>query len=165
MEGWTDGSTSPTILVHYAFTSKKEARAAQDNLETYCDGRAKRDGLDLGRGTTCGKRSVPMEADRCRLMSHQGRRGKKSGQAGCGDRIRCTVMFENKKENDGKVQVPVMFSLNGMKITPQVGEDPFFLDSDRPLYPYIGMREDSSVLAKDTNNADIAIDNATARLT
>jgi len=54
---------------------EKEARPTQDNLETYCDGRAKGDGLDMGRGTTGGKRSVPMEADRWRLMPHSGRRG------------------------------------------------------------------------------------------
>ncbi len=65
-----------------------------------------------------------------------------------GDRIRCTVMLENEKKSDGKIQVPVVFSLNGRKILTQEGKDQFFIDSDKPLYPYIGMTKGSCVLAK-----------------
>ena len=65
-----------------------------------------------------------------------------------GDRIRCTVMFENAKVNDQKVQVPVLFSLNGRKIVTKEGEDQIFMDSDKPLYPYIGMLHGCCVLAK-----------------
>ncbi|KAL9952844.1 hypothetical protein ACROYT_G040157 [Oculina patagonica] len=65
-----------------------------------------------------------------------------------GDRIRCSVIFGNEKVNEGKQQVPVVFSLNGRKIISKVGEDQFFLDCDKPLYPYIGMMQGSTVLAK-----------------
>ena len=65
-----------------------------------------------------------------------------------GDRIRCTVMFENKREKSGKVQVPVVFSLNGKKVVIQDGEGQFFVDDDKPLFPYVGMTDGSSVLAK-----------------
>ena len=66
-----------------------------------------------------------------------------------GDRIRCTVMFEHKKENNGKEQVPVLFTLNGRKIITQEGENQFFfVDSDKPLYPYVGMTDGCNVLAK-----------------
>ena len=65
-----------------------------------------------------------------------------------GDRILCTVMFEDEKVNDGKV--PVSFFLNGRKIITKKGEDRFFVDSrhDRPLHPYIGMTDGCSALAK-----------------
>lgn len=65
-----------------------------------------------------------------------------------GDRIRCTVMFENEKVSDGKNQVSVYFSLNGRKITTEEGEDQFFVDFDKPLYPYVCMSGGCSVLAK-----------------
>ena len=71
-----------------------------------------------------------------------------------GDRIRCTVMFENEKVNDGKKLVPVMFTLNGRKIITQEGEegkdgeDQFFIESDKPFYPYVAMSHGGSVLAK-----------------
>ncbi|KAL9952837.1 hypothetical protein ACROYT_G040150 [Oculina patagonica] len=65
-----------------------------------------------------------------------------------GDRIRCTAIFKNAKEKDGKRQVPVMFSLNGRKIIAEDGEDHFFLDCDKPLYPFIGMDRTGSVFAK-----------------
>ena len=65
-----------------------------------------------------------------------------------GDRIRCTVMFGNEQLKDGIVQVPVMFSLNGRKIVTKEEEDQVFMDYDKPLYPYIGMTDGCSVLAK-----------------
>jgi len=57
-------------------------------------------------------------------------------------------MFENKREKSGKVQVPVVFSLNGKKVVIQDGEGQFFVDDDKPLFPYVGMTDGSSVLAK-----------------
>ena len=65
-----------------------------------------------------------------------------------GDRIRCTVMFENAQERDGKIQVPIFFTLNGKKIIIRDGGEQVFMDSDKPLYPYIGMTDGCSVLAK-----------------
>ena len=65
-----------------------------------------------------------------------------------GDRIRCTVMFENAQERDGKVQVPIFFTLNGKKMIIRDGGEQVFMDSDRLLYPYIGMTDGCSVLAK-----------------
>lgn len=73
-----------------------------------------------------------------------------------GDRIRCTVMFEEEEEKeDGKKQVPICFTLNGRRIlikrTRQHEEtDRVFMDydHDKPLYPYIGMTDGCSVLAK-----------------
>ena len=66
-----------------------------------------------------------------------------------GDRIRCTVMFENQQQTNGRVQV--FFTLNGKKVVIGGGEDQIFIDRDQPdqpLFPYIGMTEGSSVLAK-----------------
>lgn len=73
-----------------------------------------------------------------------------------GDRIRCTVLFEDEKEiEDGKKRVPICFTLNGRRIrikrTKQHNEtDHVFMDydHDKPLYPYIGMTDGCSVLAK-----------------
>lgn len=73
-----------------------------------------------------------------------------------GDRIRCTVMFgEERTKEDGKKQIPICFTLNGRKIllkAPSEGEkdDRVFMDydDDKPLYPYIGMTDGSSVLTK-----------------
>lgn len=66
-----------------------------------------------------------------------------------GDRIRCTVMFENKQERDGKV--PVLFTVNGRKIMihSSDGENPeIFIDSGKMPYPYIVMNDGCSVLVK-----------------
>ena len=73
-----------------------------------------------------------------------------------GDRIRCTVMFEGVKEKeDGKKQIPICFTLNGKRIlikgTKKRREtDRVFMDydDDKPLYPYISMTKDCSLLAK-----------------
>ena len=73
-----------------------------------------------------------------------------------GDRIRCTVMFEDVIEKeDGEKQVSICFTLNGKRIlikeTEQHEEtDRVFMeyDDNKPLYPYISMTKDCSVLAK-----------------
>lgn len=65
-----------------------------------------------------------------------------------GDRIRYTIMFENEVVIDGRVQVPIRFFLNGRKIITQEGEDHFFIDFNKPLFPYICMTDGGSALAK-----------------
>lgn len=85
-----------------------------------------------------------------------------------GDRIRCTVMFEEEEEKeDGKKQVPICFTLNGRRIlikrTKQHEEtDRVFMDydHDKPLYPYIGMTDGCSVLAKVSLSEDILLESA-----
>lgn len=64
--------------------------------------------------------------------------------------IRCTVMFGNERERDGKVQVPVEFSVNGRRIVPIEGANEPYIDysHDKPLYPYIAFKQPNSVLAK-----------------
>ena len=63
-----------------------------------------------------------------------------------GDRIRCTVLFEEEPDEDGKI--PVFFTLNGRKIVLQSGESRFLMDFKKPLFPFIGMTKGSSVLTK-----------------
>ena len=63
-----------------------------------------------------------------------------------GDRIRCTLMFENGKKKDGKIQVT--FTLNDRKITIRDGPNHVFMNSGKALYPYIGLTHGCSVLAK-----------------
>ena len=68
-----------------------------------------------------------------------------------GDRVLCTVMFEKKRERKGKLQVAVMFTLNGRKIIISDEEEPEIYidwDIDKPLYPYVSMYYGSSVVAK-----------------
>ena len=68
-----------------------------------------------------------------------------------GDRVLCTVMFEKKRERKGKLQVPVLFTLNGRKIIISDEEEPEIYidwDVDKPLYPYVSMNYGSSVVAK-----------------
>ena len=63
--------------------------------------------------------------------------------------VRCTVRFEDKQENDGKVQVPVDFTLNGSRI--YQGDDVYIEHTpDRPLivYPYIDFQGKTSTMAK-----------------
>ena len=72
-----------------------------------------------------------------------------------GDLIRCTVMFKEAKEiNNTKVRVPVVFTLNHKRITPEgQGEELFthYNPNDPGLFPYIGMMDKGcSVLAKVT---------------
>ena len=63
-----------------------------------------------------------------------------------GDRIRCTVLFEEEPDEDGKI--PVFFTLNGRKIVLRSGESRFLMDFKKPLFPFIGMTKGSSVLTK-----------------
>ena len=67
-----------------------------------------------------------------------------------GDRIRCTVMFDETQERNGNGQVPVLFTLNGRKIITRGGESQFFMNCvlDNALFPFIGLSEGSSVLTK-----------------
>ena len=69
-----------------------------------------------------------------------------------GDVIRCTVAFEKEQETDGKIQHPIVFSVNGSRI---VSEDkhPSFIEynEDRPLFPYVSFEKENSVLAKVLN--------------
>ena len=66
-----------------------------------------------------------------------------------GDRIRCTVdyLLDNAQERNGKLQVPIFFTLNGRRII-VLRNDQISMDRDQPLYPYIAMAGGSSVLAK-----------------
>ena len=67
-----------------------------------------------------------------------------------GDRIGCTVLFEERRDADGKI--PVFFTLNGSEIILEGGESPgkslIFVDFEKPLFPVIGMTVGSRVLAK-----------------
>ena len=72
-----------------------------------------------------------------------------------GDRVRCTVMFESMREGSG--QVPVIFALNGKKIVIRGGDIFMDYDDSEPLFPYIGMTEGSSVLAKVTTAIEIVL--------
>lgn len=61
-----------------------------------------------------------------------------------GDLIRCTAMFEEEQNGD----VPVCFTLNGRRIVTQNGKGSSFRVSTSSLYPYIGLSDGCSVLAK-----------------
>ena len=62
--------------------------------------------------------------------------------------IRCTVMFGDKQYRNGKVLVPVVFSINGCTVVPE-GEQTFIeYVTDRPLYPGIAFVHKNSVFAK-----------------
>lgn len=70
-----------------------------------------------------------------------------------GDQIRCTVMFEEEQVKRGKARVPICFTLNGRKILIKSTRQRdithrVYMDHDKPLYPYIGMTDGCSVLAK-----------------
>ena len=69
-----------------------------------------------------------------------------------GDVIRCTVLFDKEQEIDGKIQVPVVFSVNGSRIVPE-DKLPSFIEyrEDRPLFPYVSFEKENSVLAKVLN--------------
>ena len=69
-----------------------------------------------------------------------------------GDVIRCTVLFDKEQEIDGKIQVPVVFSVNGSRIVPE-DKLPSFIEyrEDRPLFPYLSFEKENSVLAKVLN--------------
>ena len=65
-----------------------------------------------------------------------------------GDVIRCTVLFEDKQERGGKVQVPVVFSVNGSTIIPEGDQTFIEYSPDEPLYPCVAFAHENSVLAK-----------------
>lgn len=72
-----------------------------------------------------------------------------------GDLIRCTVVFKDAKQiSNTKVRVPVVFTLNDNRITPEGQEDELFTHynpNGQGLFPYIGMMDKGcSVLAKVT---------------
>ncbi|KAL9954088.1 hypothetical protein ACROYT_G041582 [Oculina patagonica] len=79
-----------------------------------------------------------------------GRETKGPSMARRGDMIRCTVMFDQWQiDQNGHGKVPVCFTLNGRKIIIQEGgEDQSLVDHVSSLYPYIGMTDGCSVLAK-----------------
>lgn len=67
-----------------------------------------------------------------------------------GDLIRCTVKFEEKfKHESGQEKVPVCFTLNGERIVIlEDEEDPSIVCSPYSFFPYIGLSDGCSVLAK-----------------
>ena len=70
-----------------------------------------------------------------------------------GDLIRVTVAFKDaEKINDEKVRVPVVFTLNDKRITPEGQGDELYTHynpNGEGLFPYIGMMDKGcSVLAK-----------------
>lgn len=69
-----------------------------------------------------------------------------------GNVIRCTVLFEKEQEVDGKIQVPVVFSVNGGRIDP-IDKHQSFIEysKDRPLFPYVAFYKENRVLAKVLN--------------
>ena len=72
-----------------------------------------------------------------------------------GDLIRCTVGFKDaKKISNTKVRVPVVFTLNDKRITPEGQGDELYTHCNpngEGLFPYIGMMDKGcSVLAKVT---------------
>ena len=79
-----------------------------------------------------------------------------------GDLIRCTVQFEDETPVDnGKVRVPVMFSLNERRVNPEDHKHKVFIEycPGENLYPFIGMLDkDCKVLAK-VNSCVLAIAN------
>ena len=65
-----------------------------------------------------------------------------------GDVIRCTVMFEDQEERDGKLYVPVVFTVNGNRIIPEGDQTCMEYSPDSPLYPFVAFKYENSVLAK-----------------
>ncbi|XP_020618999.1 short transient receptor potential channel 4-like isoform X2 [Orbicella faveolata] len=85
--------------------------------------------------------------------SPTGKETKGYAMAFRGDLIRCTVVFKHaKKISNTKVRVPVVFTLNDKRITPegQGGElFTYYNPNGQGLFPYIGMMDKGcSVLAK-----------------
>ena len=62
--------------------------------------------------------------------------------------IRCTVMFEEKQEKDGKVQFPVVFTVNGSRVIPEGVQTFIECTPGKPLYPYSCFTKPNSFLAK-----------------
>lgn len=86
--------------------------------------------------------------------SPTGKETKGYAMAFRGDLIRCTVVFKDEKKIEDKeeVRVPVVFTLNDKRITPEGQEGELFTHynpNGRGLFPYIGMRDKGcSVLVK-----------------
>ena len=86
-----------------------------------------------------------------------------SGAARRGDVIRCTVLFGSQEEIDGKVKVPVVFSVNGSEIILKADhqesrrETKTYIDADKPLYPFIAFKYQNSVLAKVTTTMFVCL--------
>jgi len=76
-----------------------------------------------------------------------------------GDVIRCTVMFGDKQDRDGKVLVPVVFSINGCTIVPEGEQTLIEYSTDRPLYPCITFVHKNSVFAKMCPREDVDYQN------
>lgn len=72
-----------------------------------------------------------------------------------GDVIRCTVMFEDQQEKEGKVHVPVVFTVNGSRIMTEKGQTFIEYNPHKLLYPQIGFYYENSVLTKMSSNEDI----------
>lgn len=98
-----------------------------------------------------------------------------SGAARRGDVIRCTVLFGSQEEIDGKVKVPVVFSVNGSEIILKADhqesrrETKTYIDADKPLYPFIAFKHQNSVLAKmcareDGGNQSVRLQKIEAKL-
>jgi len=77
-----------------------------------------------------------------------------------GDVIRCSVMFEEEQEIDGKIQVPVVFSVNRSRIVPE-DNTPTYIEysEDRQLFPCVVFEikstTENSVLAKMCTREDV----------
>ena len=58
-------------------------------------------------------------------------------------------MFGSEKERDGKVRVPVMFTVNGSRVILEGNEETYIdYSPDKRLYPYVAFKHKNSVLAK-----------------
>lgn len=57
-------------------------------------------------------------------------------------------MYEDTREVDGNVRVPVVFTVNGSRIIPEESQTYIEYNPERPLYPLIGFYYENSVLAK-----------------
>ena len=58
-------------------------------------------------------------------------------------------MFDSKQERDGKVRVPVVFTVNGSRTILEGNEEAYIdYSPDKLLYPYVAFRYKNSVLAK-----------------
>ena len=66
-----------------------------------------------------------------------------------GDLIRCTVKFDEIFEQNDQEKVPVLFTLNGERIIILEDErDQSIVYTPSSLFPYIGLSDGCSVLAK-----------------
>jgi len=87
-----------------------------------------------------------------------------------GDVIRCTVMFGQEQERDGRFRIPVAFTVNGSRIiikgdeeTPRDTQTYIDYSPDKPLFPYVAFRYANSVLAKVTITVTVCCTHETWR--